>query len=98
MIFNNIVIYSGVFLGFIFTIKIMVKPTIKVTLEPKIKNKKEIMIDKSTNINNLKNSDVKSVETQTIITLDKNDTFLIKEIYTENNTKWYNIIDEIKHD
>ena len=68
-------------------------------LQPEI-----IKLDETTSISNLKNSDIKNsdtnnngrnnIETQTVVSLDKNDRFLVKEIIVGNGNKWYDIIDE----
>lgn len=61
-------------------------------------------LDKTTSISNLKNSDINNsdtnnngrnnIETQTVVSLDKNDRFLVKETIIGDGNKWYDIIDE----
>lgn len=61
-------------------------------------------LDKTTSISNLKNSDINNsdrnnngrnnIETQTIVSLDKNDRFLVKETILGDGNKWYDIIDD----
>ena len=63
-------------------------------LQPEI-----IKLDETTSISNLKNTDMKNtnmknIETQTLVTLDKNDRFLVKETIIGDGNKWYDIIDE----
>ena len=85
MVLNKILISSGLIIGLVLIFKNI--------------NKKEKInkIDKTTSMSNLKNNNKNNSQTQTIVTLDKDDTFLIKETYSENNTKWYDIIEEVKH-
>ena len=54
-------------------------------------------LDKTTSVSNLKNININTTEVQTLVSLDKTDTFLIKETYINNTNKWYDIIDEIKY-
>ena len=56
--------------------------------------KKDILkLDKSTSVTDIVNNTVNDKQTQTTVTLDKNENFLIKEIYNNNNYKWFDIID-----
>ena len=59
-----------------------------------VNNQKNTKIDKSTSISNLKNINKNNSVTQTKISLDKNETILVKETILENGNKWYDIIDE----
>lgn len=64
-------------------------------------------LDKTTSVSNLKNNDINKsdannsdtndIETQTVVTLDKNDRFLVKETIVGDGNKWYDIIDESIH-
>ena len=85
MVFNKILISSGVIVALVLIFK---------NINRKEKKSK---IDKTTSMTNLKNNNKNNCQTQTMISLDKHDTFLIKETYSENNTKWYDIIEEVKH-
>lgn len=51
-------------------------------------------LDKTTSVSNLKNMDTKNIETQTFVSLDKNDRFFVKETILGDGNKWFDIIDD----
>lgn len=90
MLFNKITIGS--------TILIILGLVIKYNSSKNDFRKSNITkLDKTTSVSNLKNININTTEVQTLVSLDKTDTFLIKETHINNTNKWYDIIDEIKH-
>ena len=97
--YTKILIGSGLLLGLAVIVKYnrnMI--TSNLNNDPNNLQSRITKLDKTTSVSNLKNSinnsDTNNIETQTVVTLDKNDRFLVKETIIGDGNKWYDIIDE----
>lgn len=87
MVLNKIFVVSTLLLSLTFAFK----------YNKKCKKSTKSNIDKTTSVTNLIDSSLNNIECQTVISLDKNDTFLIKEININSENKWYDIIEKVEH-
>ena len=102
--YTKILIGSGLLLGLALIVKYNVKynkyiKTCNPNNNPDNLQPTITKLDKTTSVSNLKNTNMKNTnmkntETQTLVTLDKNDRFLVKETIIGDGHKWYDIIDE----
>lgn len=53
--------------------------------------------DKNSQSYNLKNYTTNNVSSQTVVSFNINDNFLVKETLINNENKWYDIVDELPH-
>ena len=110
--YTKILIGSGLLLGLALIVKYNVKynkyiKTCNPNNNPDNLQPTITKLDKTTSVSNLKNKDTNKgdinnnntndIETQTVVTLDKNDRFLVKETIVGDGNKWYDIIDESIH-
>lgn len=98
--YTKILLGSGLLLGLVVIVKYNTyMKTSNLNNDPNNLQSRITKLDKTTSVSNLKNSvtnnsDTNNIETQTVVTLDKNDTFLVKETILGDGNKWYDIIDD----